>query len=79
MTFFLQSRWKLEGNQLVYYGLRNKENLFKNTIKISRNQRQIISSLPKELSENELRLLGKLLKNQVVTEDKIRKIPKSIN
>ncbi len=79
MTYFLQSRWKLEGNQLVYYGLRNKENLFKNTIKISRNQRQIISSLPKELSENELRLLGKLLKNQVVTEDKIRKIPKSIN
>lgn len=79
MTYFLQSRWKLEGNQLVYYGLRNKENLFKNTIKISRNQRQIISSLPKEHSENELRLLGKLLKNQVVTEDKIRKIPKSIN
>lgn len=66
-------------SDLVYYGLRNKENLFKNTIKISRNQRQIISSLPKELSENELRLLGKLLKNQVVTEDKIRKIPKSIN
>ena len=65
MTYSLQSRWKLKDNQLVYYGLQNKENLFKNKIKISRRQAEIISSLPKELSENELNLLGKLLNKQV--------------
>ena len=46
MTYSLQSRWKLKDNQLVYYGLQNKENLFKNKIKISRRQAEIISSLP---------------------------------
>lgn len=79
MTYSLQSRWKLKGNQLVYYGLQNKENLFKNKIKISRRQAEIISSLPKELNQKELQLLGKLLNNQIVTTDEIRKIPKSIN
>ena len=79
MTYSLQSRWKLKGNQLVYYGLQNKENLFKNKIKISRRQAEIISSLPKELGENELRLLGKLLNRQVFTTDKRRKTPETIN
>ncbi|MGN0501856.1 MAG: hypothetical protein ACI4HN_02930, partial [Ruminococcus sp.] len=79
MTYSLQSRWKLKDNQLGYYGLQNKENLFKNKIKISRRQAEIISSLPKELSENELNILGKLLNKQVVATDKIRKIPESIN
>lgn len=79
MTYSLQSRWKLKGNQLVYYGLQNKESLFKNKIKISRRQAEIISSLPKELNQKELQLLGKLLNNQIVTTDEIRKIPKSIN
>lgn len=48
MTYSLQSRWKLKGNQLVYHGLQNKENLFKNKIKISRRQAEIISLLKKQ-------------------------------
>lgn len=48
MTYSLQSRWKLKDNQLVYYGLQNKENLFKNKIKISRRQAEIISLLKKQ-------------------------------
>ena len=28
----IQSRWKLEGNTLRYYGLRNQPNMFKNTV-----------------------------------------------
>ena len=79
MTYSLQSRWKINGNNLIYYGLQNKENLFKNRIKISRSQAEIITSLPKKLNENELKSLGNLLNKQVVTTDKIRKIPKSIN
>ena len=30
--YYLQNRWKLEENKLYYYGLRNKENMFKNTV-----------------------------------------------
>lgn len=55
MTYSLQSRWKINGNHLIYYGLQNKGNLFKNRIKISRRQAEIITSLPKELNENELK------------------------
>ena len=32
-TYILQSRYKIENSYLHYYGLRNKENLFKNFIK----------------------------------------------
>ena len=33
--YFLQNRWRLEGNALQYYGLRNRENLFRNRIRLS--------------------------------------------
>ena len=67
MTYSLQSRWKINGNNLIYYGLQNKENLFKNRIKISRSQAEIITSLPKELNENELKSLGNLFKKVSMT------------
>ena len=76
--YFLQNRWKLEGKELYYYGLRSGKNLFKNSVKISEKQKEIISSLPKELSENEKKILGNLLEKQIVTEEKLIKIPKSI-
>lgn len=77
--YFLQNRWKLENNSLYYYGLRNGENLFKNSIKISSEQRKIISSLPKELSEKEISILHKFIGTQIVTENNLRKIPTSLN
>ena len=40
--FDLQSRWRLEGNKLVYYGIRNVPNLLKNEINISPRQKEII-------------------------------------
>ncbi|MBE6899276.1 MAG: hypothetical protein E7479_01230 [Ruminococcaceae bacterium] len=76
--YFLQSRWKPEGNKLYYYGLRNKENLFRNSVKITSEQKRIISSLPGELSEKEVSVLKNLLGKQVVTENELRKIPKSL-
>ena len=77
--YFLQNRWKLENNSLYYYGLRNGENLFKNSIKISSEQKKIISSLPKELSEKEILILHKFIGTQIVTEDNLRIIPTSLN
>lgn len=48
--YILQSCYKIENPYLHYYGLRNKENLFKNFIKINKKQANIINKLPKDLS-----------------------------
>ena len=48
--YFLQNRWRLEGNALQYYGLRNCENLFRNRIRLSGRQLAIVSALPKALT-----------------------------
>ena len=75
--YCLQSRWKIEGRSLYYYGLRNK--LFSNRVKISKKQLAVLSALPGELTGREKRILGKLLGEQVVTEEKVRKTPASLS
>ncbi len=77
--YCLQSRWKLEKDGLVYYGLRNKANLFKNKIRLSRRALEIIGALPKELTEDEKKVLAKVLNKQVVEEKDVRIIPKSLD
>ena len=76
--YFLQNRWKIENNSLCYYGLRNKENLFKNYVKLSEKQFKIVSSLPKELSEKEISEIKKFIGIQIVTEKDLQILPKSI-
>ena len=76
--YFLQNRWKLEGNRLVYYGLRNRENMFSNVLRVTKKQQQILASLPGELSERELSVLGPLAGEQVVTADLLRGTPESL-
>ena len=72
----IQSRWKLEENgSLKYYGLRNQPYLFKNTIKLSKRQAEIVKRLPCRLTEGDIDALGALIGSQIVkVEDKI-KIP----
>ena len=78
--YILQSRYKLENSYLHYYGIRNKENLFKNFIKLNKKQVNIIKQLPKDLSVEEKRILGsKILDIAVVTIDKYKKIPTSLD
>ncbi len=77
MTYHLQSRWVLEGKKLYYYGLRNSKNMFKNTVHLSNRQSSVISKLPCSLSDAEKKCLGSLLGVQVVTEDSLRRLPKS--
>lgn len=76
--YTLQSRWKLEGKALYYYGLRNRENMFRNRIRLTAKQRAIVSALPKELTEREKRALKGLLGEQVVPQDRLRTVPKSL-
>ena len=77
--YYLQSRWKLEGDKLYYYGLRSRENMFQNRVSISKRQAKIISSLPKELTDAEKKLIDKLLGVQVVCESDLRKTPGSLS
>ena len=74
----IQSSWKLDGNTLQYYGLRNQPNLFKNSIKLSNRQKQIVSKLPYSLTEEEIDILGSLMGLQIVEDTHKRKIPASL-
>lgn len=77
--YYLQSRWKIINNNLVYFGLRNKENLFNNEIKLTKEELKILNMLPKSLNEKELNDLNKFIGKQVVKEKDIKYIPKNIN
>ncbi len=78
-VYYLQNRWKLEDNSLYYYGLRCGDNLFKNKVKLTKEQTEIISSLPKVLSEKEFSVLKNLVGVQIVTERELRTVPKSLH
>lgn len=78
MKYALQSRWVLKDNKLQYYGLRNKENLFKNSVKLNKKQIAIIETLPKDLSGEEKIILKNLIGVQIVEEKDVRKIPTSL-
>lgn len=73
--YYLQNRWKAEGNKLYYYGLRNGKNLFKNSIKLSSSEMKIISSLPRDLSDEEYDRLKKYIGIQIVREKDLKKFP----
>lgn len=77
--YYLQNRWKLVNKKLVYYGLRNKEQLFKNSCKLNNKQIELIKQLPKILSNNELLTVKKLLGNYLVLEENLKSIPESFD
>ena len=76
--YHLQTRWKLEDQGLYYYGLRNRKHLFKNLVKISGKQREIIEALPCSLTETQKAALGPLLGVQVVEEVDLCPLPKTL-
>ena len=78
MEYRLQNRWVPEGNRLYYYGLRNKADLFRNTVRLTRRQREIIARLPGPLTAAEQQALGPLLGVQVVEASAWRPTPASL-
>lgn len=79
MIYHLQNRWKIEGKRLHYYGLRNKQNLFENTVKLTKAQAKIVEKLPCELDEKELKAIRKLLGEQIVEQSQLRRTPASFD
>lgn len=75
----LQSRWKLENNVLRYYGLRNRQNIFQNTVRLTKKQITIIEKLPCELTSDEVGILKNLIDVQVVKSEDKRKVPLSLD
>lgn len=79
IMYYLQSRWVEDGNKLYYYGLRNRENLFRNSVALSKKQKKIIDALPKELNADEKKTLGDLLGVQVVKKEKLKSVPTKLS
>lgn len=75
--YYIQNRWRLEGKNLHYYGLRTVPSLFKNDVSVSKKQAEILSSLPRHLEADELLIIKKLVGMQVVTEDELKHVPNS--
>ncbi len=65
--YYLQNRWVKEGKILHYYGLRNKDKMFCNKIKLSAKQIAVIDKLPCELTAAELKIISKLTAENIVT------------
>lgn len=76
--YYLQNRWKLERRRLRYYGLRNKPDLFKNTVRLTRAQAEIVAKLPCTLTAAELKRVEKLVGVQVVDAPTLRTTPTSL-
>ncbi|MBR2473599.1 MAG: hypothetical protein IKB51_01025, partial [Clostridia bacterium] len=74
----IQSRWKLEGNILRYYGLRNQPNMFKNAVKLTKKQKTIIEKLPCDLTDDEISILKNLIGAQIVKFESKRVIPSNL-
>ena len=74
----IQSRWKLEGDVLRYYGLRNQPNMFKNTVKLTKKQKAILQKLPCDLTKDEIAVLEKFVGVQIVEEKHKRAVPSAL-
>lgn len=76
--YYLQNRWKLSRGRLVYYGIRCGDKLNKNVIKLSAKQEKLITSLPCELSEKQLKLLRSAVENRAISKTLPAVTPKSL-
>jgi len=74
----IQSRWKLEGRILRYYGLRSRPNMFQNTVKLSKKQTAIVEKLPCELSGAQIDALKELIGVQIVKRESKIAVPLSL-
>lgn len=73
--YYLQNRYQLEDNYIVYYGLKNKDELFQNKTKVNKKEIEIIKKLPSLLSKEEEKKVQRLLGKYIVKKDALKKVP----
>lgn len=76
--YYLQNRWKLKDNKLIYYGIRSGDKLNKNVLRLSKKQVKIICSLPCELNAKQIKALRNVIENGAVGEDTPKVTPSSL-
>lgn len=64
----LQSRWKLEGRTLTYYGLRAAPNTFRRTVRVNRRTAEAVAALDGVRPLEEFRGLSRLVRLGVVVD-----------
>lgn len=80
MTPVLQSRWKLEGRTLTYYGLRAAPNTFRRTIRLSGREAAAVAALDGVRPLEEFRGLSRLVRLGVVVDiSERRQAPKGLD
>lgn len=79
MIYYLQNRWKLENKSIFYYGLQNPPYMFKNKIKPTRAQLEIIKKLPCELTDTEIKKVRHYIGKQIVSGNELKTTPVSLD
>jgi len=75
---YLQNRWKLINNTLVYYGIRKKPYLRKNKIKLKKKEFEEVKSIIEGVDKN-YQHLDRLIKQEIIVPyNKLRSTPKSL-
>ena len=69
--YYLQSRWKLKGSTLIYYGMRKEPYLLQNQIKVNKKQVKALAELPLEPNSLDLTSLHPLINQGIIVEEKI--------
>ncbi len=79
MTPVLQSRWRLEGRELAYYGLRAMPNTFKRRIRLSRAEAAAVAALDGKRPLADFPALARLVRLGAVVDIRDRRsAPKSM-
>lgn len=80
VTYTLQNRWRIEKGKLYYYGMRKAQFLLKNSYRISKKERALISALPKALDQDELDSLRRLIEEGIVVRlEARRRTPRTLD
>ena len=75
----LENRWLYEAGVLKYYGMRNRPNLLKNTLRVPKKLRSVFAALPKTLTKEEMKQLSSWLEAGIVVEEALKKTtPRSL-
>jgi hypothetical protein len=80
MGYVLQSRWKIEGKHLIYYGIRKKPNLNKNKIKLTKKEADFWGGFVKGRFDIQDKIFKKFLVQRIIVlESEFIETPKTLD